>query len=158
MARSGAVSAVLILLTVMAAAPAEARQRGGVVDVIPPDEVERIFQQGDCGHAHATDEDVRFFSDGYRSAGSPTVPNSIMEFWRGSVTVDFLFDIDSDNRTTNARITRYTYHDRARHFTRGQRQVLEAELLDCITWERFETASPDRPLTGCHATAQLTVR
>lgn len=61
MARSGAVSAVLILLTVMAAAPAEARQRGGVVDVIPPDEVERIFQQGDCGHAHATDEDVRFF-------------------------------------------------------------------------------------------------
>jgi len=44
MARSGAVSAVLILLTVMAAAPAEARQRGGVVDVIPPDEVERIFQ------------------------------------------------------------------------------------------------------------------
>lgn len=158
MPRPITLGAIIVLLSAALTAPADARQRGGVVDVIAPDEVERIFRQGDCGHANATNQDVRLFTDAHRLGHPPTVPNSIMEFWRGAVTLDFLFDLDSDNRTVNARITRYTYHNRARHFTRGQRQVLETELLDWIAWERFETASKDRPLTGCHTTVQLTVR
>lgn len=154
MARSGAVGAVLILITVLAGAPAEARQRGGVVDVIPPEEVERIFEARSCTSTDDADDGENTEPQPNRRnfLRAPHIPDSIATYWSGKVTVLMFYDLSADGEVVNSRIARYTYQDRTRHFSRGQRRALEPELFTWLALPTFEDVTNGVAMSGCKMT------
>lgn len=158
MARSGAVSALLILITVLAGTPAEAQQRGGVVDVMPPEEVERIIGEGSCISTDGVyaDTDPRTQPTRRGQYRGPHIPDSIAMYWGGEVAVLLLYDVSADGAVMNGRIAQYAYQGRTRHFTRGQLRALEPELLAWLALPSFEGWGDLLPVSGCRTT--LTIR
>lgn len=141
-----------VLLAVMCA-PAEARQRGGVVHVIPPDEVARMIEEGNCilPEDAYEDDDPRLQPTRRGMYRAPRIPERISTYWDGEVTVTMLFDISAEGDVVNGRIAQYAYHDRTRHFSRGQRRVLEPELLTWLALPTYEYLGGILPLSGCRS-------
>lgn len=142
-----------VLLTAFTA-PADARQRGGVVDVIPPEEVERIIEAGSCTFPDDADdgENTKPHPNRRNFLRAPHIPDSIATYWSGKVTVLMFYDLSADGEVVNSRIARYTYQDRARHFSRGQRRALEPELLAWLALPTFEDVTNGVAMSGCKMT------